>query len=79
MPSFRSLSSVLALILLSACAHTRVGGPPAEFLLDCGAEYPVPTTNGALAKQRNQLLEDLRACNRDKAALREWAKDKEAP
>jgi hypothetical protein len=72
----RSMVALLATLLLASCAS--VSGPtkvlpPWELLQPCGSTYPTPSTNGELARQRNDLLDALRGCNKDKESLREWA------
>jgi hypothetical protein len=78
-PDPRHMVALLATLLLASCAAVAPGPsrllPPVELLQPCGGEYPVPTTNGALARQREALLDALRGCNRDKASLREWAEE----
>lgn len=49
--------------------------PPQELLADCPIPMdPIPT-NGDLARRDAARKAALEACNADKAALREWAKD----
>ena len=49
--------------------------PPNELLADCPIPMdPIPT-NGDLARRDAARKAALVACNADKAALREWAKD----
>lgn len=48
--------------------------PPAQYMQDC--TEPVvqkPLTNGALSQYALDAREVIRECNKDKAALREWA------
>lgn len=68
--------TLILVCFLTGCATT--GGsnlPPAEFLQDCGTIPGKPATNRELVKQREALIADLRACNRDKSNLREWVKE----
>jgi hypothetical protein len=65
--------------LLGACMTVPTiqwAPPPHELLLDCPIPNgPIPT-NGDLARRDAARKAALVACNADKAALREWAKDK---
>ncbi len=75
-PDPRATVALLATLLLASCASVAPGPnrilPPYELLQPCGSEYPVPKTNGELARQRQSLLDALRGCNQDKESLREW-------
>lgn len=70
----------LASLLLASCASVAPGPvrvlPPLELLQDCPEPLTQHDTNGRLAEGILALRDALRGCNRDKAALREWA---EAP
>lgn len=67
---------MLAALLVASCASVTPQQrllPPVELLQDC-PEPPVQVgTNGQLAQAIQALRDALRGCNRDKAALREWA------
>lgn len=69
---------MLATLLLASCAAVSPTPvrllPPVELLQDCAEPPFTATTNGLLAEYALQLRDALRGCNRDKAALREWAK-----
>lgn len=55
--------------------------PPVQYVQDCPEpSAPArPVTNAALAKYAKDTRDVLRVCNTDKAALREWAANIEAP
>jgi hypothetical protein len=76
-PDPRAMVALLATLLLASCAAVAPGPvkilPPIDLLQSCEADTSKPSTNGALAKQRDALIEALRGCNRDKERLREWA------
>lgn len=76
----RCASLAFAALALVGCASAPVGAsrqlPPADLLQDCGTIPGKPKTNRELSLQRDALIADLEACNRDKARLREWAEDK---
>jgi hypothetical protein len=71
---------MLASLLLASCASVAPAPmrvlPPLELLQDCPEPPIQAATNGQLAESILALRDSLRGCNRDKAALREWA---EAP
>lgn len=68
---------MLVALLVTSCATATPGLrllPPVELLQDC-SEPPYRTgTNGQLAEALVSFRDSLRACNRDKAALRDWAR-----
>jgi hypothetical protein len=78
----RCISLVLAPLLLSGCFATvpvtkaARDLPPLEWLEDCPIPAGAVLTNGDLARQRNDAVASLKQCNIDKAALREWSKEK---
>lgn len=47
--------------------------PPVELLQDCATSEVDKTTNGGLAQGILDLRKDIKVCNNDKAALRDWA------
>lgn len=65
--------------MLSGCnsvpvVKERSVGPPVQYIQDCTepvAQHPL--TNGALGQYALDARGALQACNKDKAALREWA------
>lgn len=69
---------MLLALLLASCAAVGPGPqrilPPVELLQDCGEPPILAGTNGQLAETILNLRDALRGCNRDKAALREWAR-----
>jgi hypothetical protein len=68
--------AVAGLQALVLCGCASVVGPPPEYLLlDCPAPAVVAATNGDLARTLNQYRWALKACNDDKAALREFVKE----
>jgi hypothetical protein len=67
----RWLSSLF--LLLAGCA-APTAPPPAFLLQDCPAPAIRARTNGELAATLQDYRYALRACNDDKAALREFAK-----
>jgi hypothetical protein len=71
------ISLIVVAFGISGCATQALGGPPDGLLQDCGTVPTKPRTNGELAKQREALIADIKACNRDKALLREWAERKQ--
>lgn len=70
-------TAIIATLFLVGCATVAPQVvkllPPAELLADCKDIPDKPTTNGALAKQRDDLKASIKECNADKKALREWA------
>jgi hypothetical protein len=67
---------MLSALLLASCASTLPGTrttPPPELLQDCPEPTATVRTNRQLADYATRLRDALRGCNRDKAALREWA------
>jgi predicted small lipoprotein YifL len=72
---FADKLTLVLVIGLGGCAtSTPLRLPPADLLQDCGSTLTKPRTNGELVRQREALIVDIAACNRDKALLREWAK-----
>lgn len=72
----RSAPSLLATLLLASCAAVTPPQrilPPIDLLQDCNEPPLQITTNGQLSEYALALRDALRGCNRDKAALREWA------
>lgn len=73
----RSSSGVLlSVLLLASCASVAPPQrvlPPLDLLQDCNEPALIAETNGQLAQSALNLRDALRGCNRDKAALREWA------
>lgn len=72
----RSAPSLLATLLLASCAAVTPPQrvlPPVDLLQDCAEPPWSVETNGLLADTALKLRDALRRCNRDKAALREWA------
>lgn len=67
---------MLAALLMASCASVTPQRllPPVELLQDCPEPPFTATTNGLLAEYALQLRDALRGCNRDKAALRDWAR-----
>jgi len=65
--------------MLSGCnslpvLRDRGVAPPVQYMQDC--PEPVaqkPLTNGGLSQYALDAREVIRECNKDKAALREWA------
>lgn len=55
--------------------------PPVQYIQDCPEpSAPArPVTNAALAQYAKATRDVLRACNTDKAALREWSAGIEEP
>lgn len=75
------LLKLLPLLLVVGCATpvpqvVRIL-PPAELLQDCPVPQVQLRTNGDMANHIMDLRSALKVCNNDKAALRDWAKDKE--
>ncbi len=72
-------SLILGLMLLTGCGTVQTEYirelPPASLLEDCQVPQIVLRTNQDLATHIVDLRGALRACNQDKAALREWAKE----
>ena len=67
------LTSLFLMTSLSACVTTRPLGIPTELLEDC-PETPIPVqVNGDLIRKVRSLRVDLKNCNADKKALRDWA------
>lgn len=68
---------LLMSLLVASCAAVAPGPqrilPPVELLQDCPEPAILAGTNGQLAQSILNLRDALRGCNRDKAALREWA------
>ena len=73
------LLSLCLLVLLSGCATPINDTPPSYLLEDCVAVRVNAATNADLLDIIDNQRRALRACNDDKAALREWAASKEAP
>jgi len=73
MPWLRSLP-FLCLLALTACA-SQVKAPP-PYLEDTPSPPVDYTTNGGLVKGILAYRAALKSANDDKAALREWFKDK---
>lgn len=72
----RSAPSLLATLLLASCAAVTPPQrvlPPLDLLQDCNEPPAMVGNNGQLAEYALNLRDALRGCNRDKAALREWA------
>lgn len=70
--------ALLSALLLASCASSLPGTrmtPPVELLQDCPEPEATVKTNRQLADYATRLRDALRGCNRDKAALREWAED----
>jgi hypothetical protein len=63
-------------LALAGCATKPQGHAPAaippELVQDCQEPARAFKTNGELLRYSLDLRDALRACNRDKAALREW-------
>lgn len=70
---------LLSVLFLASCAAVAPGTqrilPPVDLLQDCQEPAGGVETNGALASYLLSLKDALRGCNRDKAALRDWAGD----
>lgn len=73
----RSRVTLLSALLLASCASVAPAPvrvlPPLELLQPCEEPALDSSTNGRLAEGILALRDALRGCNRDKAALREWA------
>jgi hypothetical protein len=69
-------AALLAALVCASCVTTTPSGPPWALLEDCTAPPWAGTTNGDLVRHNRALRNALGACNDDKAALREWAKDR---
>lgn len=73
------LSLTLAAALLSGCSLLPVRSvqitPPESLLQACLGPSWRPSTNGELLDYSNALRDALAACDDDKTALREWAKE----
>lgn len=71
------LAALFPLLFLAACAtpapQTVRSLPPAELLQPCEEPAGALSTTGDLIPYVLDLREALRACNRDKSLLREWA------
>lgn len=71
---------LLPVLLLVSCASVVPNPqrilPPVELIQDCQEPASGIQTNGELARYTRELLDALRGCNRDKAALRDWAESK---
>lgn len=63
-------------LLLAGCASTGAL-PPADLLQDCPEPVARVVTNADMARQNLDLKTALRACNKDKERLREWADNHE--
>lgn len=68
---------LLAALLATGCATAPqvplVMAPPAVLLQDCLVPPPNVKTNEDLLQWALSMRSELRKCNIDKAALREWA------
>lgn len=73
------LATLLLPLTLAACAtpapQVARSLPPAELLAACEEPSQRLETTGDLVPYVLDLREALRACNRDKSLLREWAGD----
>lgn len=68
---------MLSGLLVASCATSTPGMralPPVDLLQDCNEPAYRSSTNGQLAEAVAALRDALRACNRDKQDLREWAR-----
>lgn len=68
------LISLFLLTSLTACTSLKFEKPPASLLADCVETPVVMVVNKDLASAYQVRTRDLRTCNADKAALREWFK-----
>lgn len=66
----------LTLLMLTGCFATmQTVTSPAHLLAECPAPAMDVGTNGRMAATLNNYRWALKACNDDKAALREWQKE----
>lgn len=71
----RFLYVIFAAAALAGCATGAHRYPPEELMRDCPRPKVDVTANAGLAEGILDYDEALRLCNKDKAALREWARD----
>lgn len=72
----QAAAALFVTLLLASCAAVSPPQrilPPVDLLQDCYEPPFAADTNGQLAATALALRDALRGCNRDKAALREWA------
>lgn len=62
--------------LMAPCPETPTAVDIALVALEAGLEHD-PVTNADLVRKIRQLRVDLRNCNADKAALRDWSAEME--
>jgi hypothetical protein len=68
---------MLSALLLASCAAVAPPSrvlPPLNLLQDCAEPSVTAATNAQLLDFTLRLRDALRSCNRDKEALREWAR-----
>lgn len=74
----RYAGSLLLVALLAGCASTPPvsEAPTSDLLMDCPAPAVRVKTNGEMADTLSKYRTALKECNDDKAALREFYKEK---
>lgn len=72
----RWLTSIGALALAGCTTVPVIQAPPEHLMQDCPIPAVQAEKNGDLPKTILAFKAALRSCNDDKAALREWAKEK---